>query len=163
MTFTGSIFTKLATTQQKFVVTFCTEFAPNSMKKCITDKISFTPICRAWPSLHQFSRNSKLRNDSNTGICTKFTEIVQQIHTVRIKAHSCSYVKNDCHRADFQETPVFLTSCEERNFRWRNIHQTSETVHSQRIWYVLRTEQERLSRRKVLRSAYDWELGRIQT
>lgn len=85
------------------------------------------------------------------GICTKFTEIGQDIHNVRTKAHSRPYVKNDCHRVDFHENQVFQTSCKERHFRWRNIRQTVETIRSQHICTTYSTGTS--LRRKVLYSA----------
>jgi hypothetical protein len=64
------------------------------------------------------------------GICTKFTEIGQEIHKARIKAHSRPYVKNNCHWVDLHENP---------NFLWRKTFQVTKYSpnswnRSQHIW-----------------------------
>jgi len=100
-----------------------------------------------------------LLSASNMGICTEFTEIGQEIHKVQIKAHSRPYVKNDCHRVDFHNNHIFQTSWEERHFRWWNIAKQLKQFVRCISGYVLRTIQIRLSRRKVIHSAYVLGVG----
>ena len=112
MTFTGSIFTKLTTTQQMSEVTFCTEFPPKQMKNAYRTKFHIRPYVHCT----SFLETKKLLNASNMGISTKFIEIGQETHKVRIEAHARPYVMNYSHWVDFHGTQVFQTPCEERNF-----------------------------------------------